>query len=62
MAIIDSDSIYIACSNRQLRGVRRKLKVEMSYSTECKKALLIKKKTLLDFKEINVSIYGGKQS
>ena len=38
------------------------LKVAMTYATECKKALLIKKKTMLDFKEINVSICGGKQS
>lgn len=44
-AAINSDSIYSACSNRQLRDVRRKLKVTMIYATECKKkALLIKKK------------------
>lgn len=58
-AAIDSDSVYSACSNRQHGGVRRMLKVAMIYVTECKKALLIKK-TLLDFKEINVSICGGK--
>ena len=43
-ATINSDSIYSACSNRQRGGVRRMLKVAMTYATECKKkALLIKK-------------------
>lgn len=31
------------------------LKVAMTYATECKKSTANKKKTLLDFKEINVS-------
>lgn len=48
--------------NRQHGGVRRMLKVAMTYVTECKKSTANKKKTLLDFKEINVSICGGKQS
>lgn len=53
-AAIESDSIYSACSNRQCGGVRRTLKVAMTYATECKKSTANKKKTLLDFKEINV--------
>ena len=61
-ATINSDSVYSACSNRQLRGVRRKLKVAMTYATECKKSTANKKKPMLDFKEINVLICGGKQS
>lgn len=43
-ATINSDSVYSACSNRQLRGVRRKLKVAMTYATECKKSTANKKK------------------
>lgn len=43
-AIIDSDSIYSACGNRQCGGVRRALKVAMSYATECKKSTANKKK------------------
>jgi len=38
------------------------LKVAMTYATESIKTTANKKKTLLDFKEINVSICGGKQS
>lgn len=52
-ATMNSDSIYSACSNRQLRGVRRKLKVAMIYATECKKALLIKKRTVVDNSKIS---------
>lgn len=50
---MNSDSIYSACSKRQLRGVRRKLKVAMTYATECKKALLIKKRTVVDNSKIS---------
>lgn len=61
-ATINSDSIYSACSNRQRGGVRRTLKVAMTYATESIKTTANKKKTMLDFKEITVSKYGGTQN
>lgn len=38
------------------------LKVAMTYATESIKTTAKKKKTMLDFKEINVSICGGTQN